>query len=508
MGTSSDYIIRRSIILVATTLIVASAWYFAVLPELEKMPNNFHLYMEQEGSDQIAASINGDLSAPFKLRESLIQKIVANEGSFVTISSTVSGKNEFTDEEIFHSDQSYNINVYDFTYKGEPQKQFWFKPGVKQQDYQFYHPLVFANTPLIYQRIDQIEGLNTYVFRATTTQNDISKNFPQFHEVRILSDTTSDFWIEPTTGNLVKFEKNWNDYTINADQQKIILQKGGKHTTDYSVFILSEATKTKIDNINLYTRTVPDLLISLAISINVIIALRSRISQLNDSLRKSEKLAIIGTFAARLAHDLRNPLTVMKVQLGLLTMDEAENEKVGHRVVRLTTAVDRMNRQIDELVNFVKDRPLKFVEISSTNLIEHALQNTLIPSEIKVTTPTSDHTIYGDFTQLETVLSNMITNSIQAIEDNGTITISIAEEQDTTLLSISDSGPGIPKKDMNKIFEPLYTTKKNGTGLGLASCQAVLKNHGGKITVQNNPTTFTLHIPKISPSALVKNNQV
>ncbi len=121
MGLSSDYIIRRSVILAATTIIVASIWYFAVLPELEKMPSNFHLYMEQEGTDQIATNINGDLTAPFKLRESLIQKIVVNDGNYLTISSVVSGKNEFTDEEIFHADQTYNINVYDFTYKGEPQ---------------------------------------------------------------------------------------------------------------------------------------------------------------------------------------------------------------------------------------------------------------------------------------------------------------------------------------------------------------------------------------------------
>lgn len=505
MRQISNDILRRISILVITSVVVVSVWYFAVLPELEKIPNNFHLYMEQEGQDQIASSVNGDLSEPFKLRESLIQKTISDDGRFITISSVISGKNEFTGEEIFHSDETYTINVYDFKYKDEPQKQFWFGPGVKQQDYQFYHPLVFANTPLVYQRVEQVEGLNTYVFRATTSQNNISDNFPQFQGVTILSDTTSDFWIEPTTGNLVKFEKNWEDYTTNGDQ-RIILQKGGKHTTDYSIFILSEAAKTKIENINLYTKIIPSLLVSLVIGINIILALKSRIGQINDRLKKSEKLVIIGTFAARLAHDLRNPLTVMKSQLGLMTDGELENKEVEHRVMRLTSAVDRMNRQIDDIVDFVKDRPPRIAKISSEKLIESSLQNTMIPSQIKVSAPSSDRTIYGDFTQLETVLSNMITNAIQAIEGPGTITISITEEQNDILLSIANSGPGIPKKDMEKIFEPLYTTKKNGTGLGLSSCQTILKNHGGRITVENNPTTFTLHMPKTHPNITIENN--
>ncbi len=505
MGRTSDYVIKRSIILVATTVFVASIWYLSFVPELEKIPSNFHLYMEQEGKDQIAASTSGDLSAPFKLRESLIQKTISSDGNYIEISSVISGKNEFTEQEIFHSDENYKINVYDFTYKNSPEKQFWFKPGVKQQDYQFYHPLVFANTPLTYQRTEQVEGLDTYVFRATTAKNDISDSFPQFHGITILSDTTSDFWIEPITGDLVRFEKNWEDYTIGADQQRTILQKGGKHTTDYSIFILSQAAKTKIENINLYTKVIPALLISLTIGINIIVALRGKIRQINDRLRKSEKLAIVGTFAARLAHDLRNPLTVMKSQVELMAMQENHDDKINQRVSRLTTAVDRMNRQIDEIVDFVKDKPLRIETFSSVKLIESALQNTLIPSEIKVIQPESEFEIHGDFTQLETVLSNMITNAVQAIEGDGTITLSIKEQDNTTLLSIQDSGPGIPKKDIEKIFEPLYTTKQNGTGLGLSSCQTIMKNHGGKITVQNNPTTFTLYIPKNHPDITIKN---
>ncbi len=504
MGSTSDAVIKKFTILAATTVSVALIWFLVFVPQFEKIPDDFHLYLEQDGKDQIANSINEELSSPFKLRESLIQKTISKDGNYITISSIVSGVDEFAEKEIFHLDEKYEINVYDFTYRDNPEKQFWFKPGVQKHDYQFYHPLVFANTPLAYQKTEKVEGLDAYVFQAVTTQNDISNSFPQFGEITILSDTVSYFWIEPTTGNLVRFEKNWEDYTLGANQEKIILQKGGKKTTDYSIFILSDATKTKIENINFYTKIVPTLLILLTIGINLIIILRSKIRQINEKLRRNEKLAVIGTFAARLAHDLRNPLTVMKAQLGLMAFEETQDKTIADRVARLNGVADRMTRQVNEIIDFVKEKPLNIEKFQSSKIIESALSNTLIPDGIKVILPDSDLTIQVDFTQIETVLSNMITNAIQAIEKSGTITISVKEDTDNVMLGISDSGPGIPKEDMDKIFEPLFTTKQNGTGLGLSSCKTIMDNHKGKITVQNNPTTFTLHIPKKQPSIAIK----
>ncbi len=503
MNRTSDLVIKKSVILAISTILVATIWFLVCVPEFEKIPDEFHLYLEQEGKDQIANSINGELSNPFKLKESLIQKAINSDGNFITISSVISGRDEFAEKEIFHLDEKYEINVYDYTYKEDPNKRFWFKPGVQKQDYQFYHPLVFANTPLVYQKTEKIEDLDTYVFRAITSKNDISDRLPQFSGVTILSDTTSDFWIEPITGNLVKFEKNWEDYTIGDNQEKTILQKGGKKTTEYSVFILSDIAKHRIENINFYTKIIPTLLMLLTIVINLIIILRVKIRQINEKLRRNEKLAVIGTFAARLAHDLRNPLTVMKAQLGIMALEKTQDEKIVNGVARLSGVADRMNRQINEIIDFVKEKPLKIEKFQSNKLVESALSNTLIPERIKVILPEVDIPIHADFTQIETVLSNIITNAIQAIEKSGTITISIKENSDTVMLSISDSGPGIPKQDMDEIFEPLFTTKQNGTGLGLSSCKTIMENHRGKITVQNNPTTFTLHIPKKQPNLTV-----
>jgi signal transduction histidine kinase len=85
---------------------------------------------------------------------------------------------------------------------------------------------------------------------------------------------------------------------------------------------------------------------------------------------------------------------------------------------------------------------------------------------------------------------------MQAVNRLGTITISVEDKPDAVTLGVSDSGPGIPEKNLSKIFEPLFTTKQQGTGLGLASCHTIIKNHGGKIWATNNPTTFTIWLPK------------
>ena len=87
-------------------------------------------------------------------------------------------------------------------------------------------------------------------------------------------------------------------------------------------------------------------------------------------------------------------------------------------------------------------------------------------------------------------------NSIQAMYEGGTIEIKIDEKDNMIILEFTDSGEGIPDGDLKKVFEPLFTTKQKGTGLGLASCKNIIEQHQGKISVKNDPTTFTIKLPK------------
>lgn len=486
---------RNISLMILSTVIVVVLWFAVYIPESEKIRSDFRVYLEQEGEDQIANSVGGNLSQQFVLRESLIQKVTGVDGNYVTISSIVSGVNEDETKEVFHSEQSYQVDAYSMTYKNMPDKQFAFKPGVQKQNYDFFHPLVFAVAPLIYQKTDMINGLDVYVFRAETHNVDISNSFPQYENVKILSNTNSTFWIEPTTGDLVRFEKSWKDYQVKGDNIIAVNELGWKKTTTYSSFILSENTKSKIADFNYNTKIMPVLLASLTMGINLILILRNKLKKSNEIVLKNEKMTAIGNLSARISHDLRNTLTVLKSEVSIMSMQN-HDDTMEKRLQRLMRSIDKMDHQIGGVLDFVRERPLKIEKFSSIMMIKNALEHITVPDGIKITTPVQDMSITGDLAQLEIVLSNIIINSIQAIGDSGKITISTEDKPDSSVISITDSGPGIPEKYISKIFEPLFTTKQRGTGLGLASCYTIIKHHGGEIWVKNNPTTFTILLPK------------
>ena len=303
---------KRIFLMAISTIAVVVIWFALFIPESEKLQSNFQIYLEQEGKDQIANKVGGNLSQPFDLRECLIQKVINTTGNYVTISSIVSGINEDEAKEVFHSERFYQINAYSQTYKDMPEKQFAFKPGVQKQSYAFFHPLVFADAPLVYQKTDVINGLDVYIFESQTHNVDISDSFPQYGNVRILSNTNSTFWIEPITGDLVKFEKSWEDYQVKDNKTIAINEKGWKKTTVYSSFILSQIAKSKIDEFNYNRIIMPVLLASLTVGINLIFILRNNLKQSNEVLIKNEKMTAIGNLSARISHDLRNTLTIIK----------------------------------------------------------------------------------------------------------------------------------------------------------------------------------------------------
>ncbi len=116
---------------------------------------------------------------------------------------------------------------------------------------------------------------------------------------------------------------------------------------------------------------------------------------------------------------------------------------------------------------------------------------------IEVTLSKSDLIVDCDVIKLDAVFINLIVNSIQAMHEGGKINIKISEQDNIAILQFIDSGDGISDDNLSKIFEPLFTTKQKGTGLGLASCKNIIEQHQGEIFASNNPTTFTIKLPKV-----------
>ena len=224
--------------------------------------------------------------------------------------------------------------------------------------------------------------------------------------------------------------------------------------------------------------------------------LEKQVELKTDALIKSEKMAIIGELTSRLAHDLRNPLSVIKAAHGIMKeqpkMDIEKRLKYNARIDR---SLLRIIHLVDDVLGFVRISDLDLVETSVLSLIESSMDSIDIPSKTKIIKPENDFQINCDSRKLEAVFANLITNSIQAIDGEGRIEMRLSDGNNGIKIEIEDTGHGIPKSIMPKIFDPLFTTKTNGTGLGLAICKTIVEQHDGSISAKSNPTTFTILLP-------------
>lgn len=227
------------------------------------------------------------------------------------------------------------------------------------------------------------------------------------------------------------------------------------------------------------------------------VILESEVKEMTQKLIQAERLSAIGELASRLAHDLKNPLSAIKGTVQVIKHTSKNlDEQTLKRIDLVEKSIFRMTHQIDGVLDFVKGTPLKKSPASLNEIIVSALQTLMIPSNVTINFPKDDIVFLCDPQKIEIMLTNIILNAIQAIGDNkGTINIRAKKHQDSIQIKIEDSGPGIPSEIVNKIFDPLFTTKQEGTGLGLASCKNIVEQHKGDITVTNNPTTFTITLP-------------
>ena len=212
---------------------------------------------------------------------------------------------------------------------------------------------------------------------------------------------------------------------------------------------------------------------------------------------KDERFIAIGELASRLSHDIRNPLTVIKGTLDVLkvknnSLSDDDLEKLN----RIDSSVYRISHQIENVLDFIRGKPLTLSTYSFQKILDSAIHDIVKNNKIKIETKNCNVDLECDYESIKVVMINLMFNAIQAMGDKGTIQIETQTKGDQIVIDIQDDGPGIPEDMVEKIFEPLFTTKQEGTGLGLASCKSIIELHGGKISVQTNPTIFTITLPK------------
>ncbi|MCY4492212.1 MAG: HAMP domain-containing sensor histidine kinase [Thaumarchaeota archaeon] len=218
---------------------------------------------------------------------------------------------------------------------------------------------------------------------------------------------------------------------------------------------------------------------------------------------RMEKFAMMGEFAATMAHNMKNPLGTILNSITLIrhrtSKDNNYDETIGIASKKIERAIKQMSHQIDGVMNYVRDVPFVGTISSVHDILRRSIDMVSVPSNIHIVIPENDAHITCDPDKMEIVFANLLQNAIHAIGNSkGHIIIRLTKNSDndtSIILVFENSGLAIPEKNTQAIFEPLFTTKMSGTGLGLASCKNIMNQHGGSITVSNNPVRFVLHIP-------------
>ncbi len=226
-----------------------------------------------------------------------------------------------------------------------------------------------------------------------------------------------------------------------------------------------------------------------------------KLEELRDKIVKAERLSSIGELSSRLAHDIRNPLSVIKNAAVLIEMREKGklDAKSMEYISIMLDQVNIMNQQINHILEFVRSKPIKMEKISVTKLAREAKESLEIPLDFEIVYPEEDMEIGCDVEQMRIVFNNLILNAVEASDSKpGKIKIRCKEKTDKIILEFQDFGSGIPKKDIKRIFEPLFTTKQMGIGLGLVSCKTIIEQHQGTIqtAATKNGALFTIMLPR------------
>lgn len=220
-----------------------------------------------------------------------------------------------------------------------------------------------------------------------------------------------------------------------------------------------------------------------------------------ESLVRKEKLATLGQLSGGVGHELRNPLGVISNAVYYLKMvlpDAGENIKEYMDII--SAEVDNAERIVSDLLDFsrIKSSDKKAVDISE--LFARLLEKHPPPEGVRVTTEIASDppSVYVDPRQMEQVLTNLVTNACQAMPEGGDLIIEVEEVKNKLRISIIDTGCGMSSEDRQKIFEPLFTTKAQGIGLGLSITRNLLANNGGSIEAKSEEgkgSTFTVILP-------------
>ena len=230
--------------------------------------------------------------------------------------------------------------------------------------------------------------------------------------------------------------------------------------------------------------------------------------ELELQLQEAEKSAVVGRLASAIAHEIRNPLNYINLTLDHLRNkfkpeDAERKEKFNKLTAQLKTEVERINRQISDFLRYSRPNKLDLQQIEVRDAIKESLRIVEPQAEdqnIKISLIEREDVppIIGDAEMLRSVFTNLFLNAVQAMESTGgNLGVTVAAEDESVKIEIKDTGNGIPEENLEKIFEPYFSTKETGTGLGLAIVKKIVDDHGGTIEVESKTGAGATFIVKL-----------
>lgn len=226
----------------------------------------------------------------------------------------------------------------------------------------------------------------------------------------------------------------------------------------------------------------------------------SRLRELEAQHERNQRLISMGEMAAKIVHEVRNPLCSMELFASLLSRDLAETP-CGELALGISRGISDLNTIVTNMLFFAKPQRPVFKRTDLAAVVTESLQlfvPVLESRGIAVEQSLSGVSISGDAGLLKQVLANVILNAMQAVNGHGRLTVSMRREGDFVAVDVEDNGTGIQPADREKIFDPFFSTKDSGTGLGLAIASKVIQAHGGYIKVSSEAgagSTFSLYLP-------------
>jgi signal transduction histidine kinase len=229
--------------------------------------------------------------------------------------------------------------------------------------------------------------------------------------------------------------------------------------------------------------------------------LLEKVVRMEDDLRNAERLSALGWLAAEIAHEIRNPLTVVQMLFHSMMQDLQATDTVRRDAALIETKMKQMNRILDQVLTFARSsepdlEPLKAPALIHDVLLltRHKLTEQKI--EFRLDVAEEDLRINGDRSQLEQAILNLVLNACQAMMDGGQLTLSVRsavkDGVKLVVIGVKDNGSGISRERQEELFQPFLSHKKGGTGLGLALVEKTVKSHSGTITVKSRKGSGTL----------------